>query len=184
MILTDREIQSAIDTGQIAVEPRPNADAYSSTSLDLTLAETGSTWKVAVGGVNISIDPGSDGFKYSDVVANYTNRVDLSSGEFLLQPKAFLLCWTRERVTLPAHARIAARVEGKSSLARLGLGVHITAPTIHAGFDAPLQLEMVNHGTLPVRLRPGMRICQLIFEQTFGTPDKGYKGRFQGQSSK
>jgi len=70
-----------------------------------------------------------------------------------------------------------------SSLARLGLGVHVTAPTIHAGFDGHIRLEMVNHGKLPIRLRTGMRICQLIFEQTLGTPDKGYRGHFSGQSS-
>ncbi|MEZ5888805.1 MAG: hypothetical protein R3D52_00230 [Xanthobacteraceae bacterium] len=59
--------------------------------------------------------------------------------------------------------------------------VHITAPTIHAGFDGRIRLEMVNHGKIPIRLRPGMRICPLIFEQTLGTPEKGYQGQFSGQ---
>lgn len=79
--------------------------------------------------------------------------------------------------------RIAARVEGKSSLARIGLAVHITAPTIHAGFDGQIRLEIVNHGPLPILLKPGMRICQLIFEQTLGTPDKVYGGQFAGQKA-
>jgi dCTP deaminase len=86
-------------------------------------------------------------------------------------------------VTLVSHNRIAARIEGKSSLARLGLGVHITAPTIHAGFAGQIRLEMINHGKVPIRMRVGMRVCQLIFEQTLGTPEKGYQGQFSGQVS-
>ena len=81
------------------------------------------------------------------------------------------------------HARLAGRVEGKSGLARLGIAVHVTAPTIHAGFEGQVRLEMFNHGAIPVRLRAGMRICQLILEQTLGTPVKSYKGRFAGQTA-
>src|SRR5258708_6917479 len=94
------------------------------------------------------------------------------------------LGWTEENVELPIEARLAARVEGKSSLARLGIGIHITAPTIHAGFKGPIQLEICNHGPLKVKLTPGMPVCQLIFEQTLGTPEKGYKGQFYAQSPK
>ncbi|HEY0439702.1 MAG TPA: dCTP deaminase, partial [Xanthobacteraceae bacterium] len=86
-----------------------------------------------------------------------------------------VLAWTRERVELPVHSRLAARVEGKSSLARVGLGVHITAPTIHSGFAYRIRLEIVNHGRVPIRLRTGMKICQLIFELTLGTPQKGFQ---------
>jgi dCTP deaminase len=72
------------------------------------------------------------------------------------------------------------RIEG--ALARLGIGVHITAPTIHAGFKGPIVLEVFNHSTLRVKLTAGMRICQLIFEQTLGTPAKGYSGQFFQQT--
>jgi dCTP deaminase len=101
---------------------------------------------------------------------------------YILEPKAFVLGWTEENLTLPAHSRLAARVEGKSSLARLGIGVHVTAPTVHAGFKGPIQLEFCNNGTLRVKLLAGMLVCQLIFEQTLGTPEKGYKGQFYGQN--
>ncbi len=84
---------------------------------------------------------------------------------------------------LPIQSRIAARVEGKSSLARLGLGIHVTAPTIHAGFKGEIQLEIAHHGTIPVRLTVGMKVCQLIFEMSLGTPEKGYQGQFQGQAA-
>jgi dCTP deaminase len=92
-----------------------------------------------------------------------------------------LLGWTKETVELPLSSRLAARVEGKSALARIGLGVHITAPTVHAGFRGSIQLEMVNFGNHDIILDQGMRICQLIFEQTVGTPEKGYAGQFAGQ---
>ena len=101
----------------------------------------------------------------------------------MFQPGSFLLAWTVEYVALNLTARIAARVEGKSSLARLGIGVHVTAPIIHAGFAGQIRLEMTNHGTLPVRLKPNMRICQLCIEQTLGTPDSGYRGRFAEQTA-
>ena len=78
---------------------------------------------------------------------------------------------------------MAGRVEGKSGLARLGVAVHVTAPTIHAGFAGQIRLEIINHGSVPVRLRTGMRISQLILELTLGTPVKSYKGRFSGQTA-
>ncbi|HEX9587843.1 MAG TPA: hypothetical protein VGA15_08865 [Bradyrhizobium sp.] len=85
---------------------------------------------------------------------------------------------------MPTDARLAARVEGKSSLARLGIAVHLTAPTIHAGFKGRVRLEIVNHGPLPIVLKSGMRICQFIFEMTHGTPEAGYKGQFLGQGQR
>ncbi len=100
---------------------------------------------------------------------------------FVLNPGIFMLGWTNENVQLPSHGRLAARVEGKSSLARLGIGIHITAPTIHAGFKGAIQLEICNHGPMKVRLMTGMPVCQLIFDQTLGTPEKGYMGQFSGQ---
>ncbi|HZU88717.1 MAG TPA: hypothetical protein VE993_05615 [Stellaceae bacterium] len=88
----------------------------------------------------------------------------------------------RDRLA-PDHVPSGARVEGKSSLARLGLGVHLTAPTIHAGFKGQIQLEIVNFGPHEIILNVGMPICQLIFELTFGTPAKGYIGHFAAQVS-
>jgi dCTP deaminase len=95
-----------------------------------------------------------------------------------------ILGWTKERVELNLKAKLAARVDGKSSLARLGLGIHITAPTIHAGFVGTIQLEMINHGPNLIKLRPLMPICQLIFEMTKGVPQKAYKGQFTGQQAR
>jgi dCTP deaminase len=102
---------------------------------------------------------------------------------YTIQPQSFLLAYTRERLHLPVTSRVAARVEGKSSIARLGIGIHVTAPTIRAGFNGALQLEMFNFGPHDIILDEGMKICQLIFEQTIGTPEQGYQGMFAGQGA-
>jgi dCTP deaminase len=175
MILTDREIQLAIVNRQITVSPEPGEDAYSSSSLDLSLDEPGDLWLKLPGQ---PIRPGAAGYKYN-LLAARKQRVSLNG--FTLMPGMFLLAWTRETVALPSTSRLAARVEGKSSLARLGIGVHLTAPTIHAGFTGQIQLEMYNFGPNEIILDVGMPICQLIFETTLGTPIKGYTGQFAGQ---
>ena len=80
---------------------------------------------------------------------------------------------------LPDH--IAARIEGKSTLARFGLSVHVTAPTVIAGFEGNLYLEMNNIGPFPILLKKGMRIAQLILEQVGLPPSERYGGRYQQQ---
>lgn len=184
MVLTDREIQSAIENGQIVVKPVPSDPAaYSSTSLDLTLSKFLRVWKTTtVTGVDQIVCPATKGYSFNEFSKAYSDLQEIPPQGHVLEPSSFVLGWTEESLELPKHARLAARVEGKSSLARLGIGIHITAPTIHAGFKGPIQLEFCNHGMLRVKIVPGMPVCQLIFEQTLGTPDQGYKGQFFGQA--
>jgi dCTP deaminase len=177
MILTDREIQLAIENGQIEITPEPDDEAYSSTSLDLTLSEPGETWNVLRGQ---PIRPGAVGYNYGQLAARKTKITSLHN--HTINQNDFILAWTRETIYLPVTSRFAARIEGKSGLARLGLVVHLTAPTIHAGFKGQIQLEMVNLGPNEIILDVGMPICQLIFEMTLGTPVMGYTGRYFGQS--
>src|SRR5207249_1636479 len=133
--------------------------------------------------------PGMAGFRLSDLERDFTKSVDIESQGFDLSPLPpanFILGWTLERIYLPHTSRLCARVEGKSSMARLGLGVHLTAPTIHAGFGqnpnnpndhgARLRLEVWNVGPLPIELARGMRICQLILEEVREVPNHGYQG--------
>ena len=181
MILTDREIKIALKKGQITIDPLPDeATSYQSTAVDLTLSPIVRIFKEGVTGINF--DPDSEEYDYKTVIDMVTTREELTA-PFTLVPQALLLAWTNETISIPNDSRLAARVEGKSSLSRLGVGIHITAPTIHAGFSGTIQLEIVNHGFTPVILRPKMRICQLIFEMTFGTPAKGYSGQFLGQQA-
>ena len=177
MIFTDLEIKSALSQGQIKIDPIPNFDkALSSTSIDLTLSNKFSEWKEMQG---VPLRPGVDGYDYTTIQALQTHH---TLSEFTLKPKHFVLAWTHEEVSLPYSSKIAARVEGKSSLARLGISVHVTAPTIHCGFEGNIQLEMYNFSNRDIILDQGMRICQLIFEMTTGTPEAGYTGKFQGQT--
>lgn len=182
MIWTDREIKLALESKTLIISPRPTDEAFASTSVDLTLDPTISEFKESA--IDRHFDPGRKGYPLEDVLSQETKRVIIADATpYLLPSGKLILGWTVEYLDLRPSPRLAARVEGKSSLGRFGLGVHITAPTIHAGFYGTIRLEIVNHGPLPIRLRPGMRICQLIFEQTLGTAEKGYAGRFAGQSS-
>ena len=81
---------------------------------------------------------------------------------------------------MPLH--LAARIEGRSSLARFGLSVHQTAPTIHADFRGAIRLEIANVGPFVCRLTPGIRICQLIVEELKTPATEGLLSRFQDQT--
>lgn len=184
MILTDREIQIFLARQTITIDPLPSLEkAYSSTSVDLTLDPIITVFKPVKEGLEQIIDPAKANFKDEEILQDITDRKTIDAEGYVLEPGPLILGYTAEYVNLKSDARLAARVEGKSSLARLGVAVHVTAPTIHAGFDGKIRLEIVNHGPIPIRLTPGMRICQLIFETTLGTPVKGYKGAFSGQST-
>jgi dCTP deaminase len=114
------------------------------------------------------------------------NIEDDPARPFSLEPQAFILGKTKEFVDFPLaegdSVSYAARVEGRSSLARCGLVVHLTAPTIHAGFRGTITLEIANLGPMPIILRPGMNICQLIIEEVSGTPQLT-QSQFRGQTT-
>jgi dCTP deaminase len=114
-----------------------------------------------------------------------TELVEVAEGEsFMLHPGEFVLGSTLERVGVPTD--LVARVEGKSSLGRLGLVIHSTAGFIDAGFDGHVTLELANLANLPITLYPGMKIGQISFikmtspaEKPYGSGAKGSK--YQGQ---
>lgn len=125
--------------------------------------------------------PAPPATKPKNLILSVTDPLTIPPQGWDLARGALVLGWTRERVEFNLKAKVAARVEGKSGLARIGLGIHVTAPTIHAGFVGTIQLELVNHGPMPIKWRPGMAICQLIIEMTKGTPSKARKRQFFGQ---
>src|SRR5436190_851914 len=114
MILTDREIQLAMENGQIEITPEPDDEAYSSTSLDFTLSEPGELRNVLPGQ---PIRPGAAGYNYGQLTARKTRITSLHN--HTIHQTEFILAWTRETIYLPVSSRIAARIEGKSGLARL-----------------------------------------------------------------
>jgi dCTP deaminase len=183
MILTDREIKNSLAAQLIIIDPAPPPEAFASTTVDLTLDPILRIFKSLAYGLSVCIDPGLPGYKARDLLASVTEEFVIPTAGFDLIPGKLVLGWTKERLELPIRGRVAARVEGKSGLARVGLSIHCTAPIIHSGFEGTIQLEIVNHGPMPIKLRPGISICQLCFEQTLGMPDNAYRGQFLGQSA-
>jgi dCTP deaminase len=185
MILCDTEIRAAIAVGQIVIDPAPLPEHFGTSSLDLTLGGGFVRWKKQPQARRVSpiIDPSAPDF-YPPFAAEYQEPAPVDAdGAAVIAPGEFLLALTAQRIELPHESRIAARIEGRSSLARLGLGVHLTAPTIHSGFKGRIALEITNQGPHRIRLKPGMTICQLIFEMVFGTPSQAMQGIFQDQTS-
>lgn len=179
MILSNEAIKRAILEKRISIDPPPN-EPFDTTAVDLRLGEL---IKIPKDQLHIIIDPQRGiattlGEIYKDERIPGTN--------YSLEPGNFILGQTLERIDLPLIPDeggnvLAARVEGKSSLARCGLLVHFTAPTIHAGFQGNITLEMINLGRYPILLRFKMPICQLIFEIVQSKPTSN-PSQFHGQS--
>jgi dCTP deaminase len=198
MILSFQEIDAALRNEQIIIHPRPEEAAWTSTAIDLTLNDVLLEWlKPApppTGGEIAWPRPHAKNFNVQRMMddSGLAKRVKIDPiNGYPLKPHSFVLGFTQESVQLPTQSRIAARVEGKSSLARIGVGVHVNAPTIHAGFGydptspdqrgTVIQLEIYNLAEWTVILDVGMRICQLILEEVREVPVHSYAGQFNAQ---
>ncbi|QIB35084.1 dCTP deaminase [Ancylobacter pratisalsi] len=181
MILTDRDILDALKEDLLVIEPAPPMEFYAPNGVDLRLDSRLSLYRDPAPGEDPVIDPARPGYRFSEAICTMADDIEIGPDGFVLDPGRLVLGWTHERVDLRPAGRLAARVEGKSSLARIGLIVHLTAPTIHAGSTGRIQLEIINLGPRPIRLRAGMKVCQLILEQTLGVPQRAYGGQFAGQ---
>ena len=174
MLLSDRDIRAELSSGRVRLEPLDEAMVQPS-SVDVRLDRFFRLFdnhKYAV------IDPAQD-------QPDLTRQVEVAPDEpFVLHPGEFVLGSTYEAVTLPDD--VAARLEGKSSLGRLGLLTHSTAGFVDPGFSGHVTLELSNVATLPITLWPGMKIGQLCFfrlsspaEHPYGS--ERYGSRYQGQ---
>src|SRR3989442_422471 len=128
MILCDTEIKAMLASRQIRIEPAPQPEQFGTSSLDLTLGKGIMRWKPHhLQGVTVTVDPSADDF-YPPFAQEYQELAPVDEqGAAIIKPGELLLGLTEQRVELPHESRIAARVEGRSGLARLGLGVHLTA---------------------------------------------------------
>ena len=172
--MSDRDIRASIEAGQIGLEP-----------LDMSLLQPSS--------FDVRIDRFFrlfDNHKYAFIdpaepQEDLTRFVEVAPDEpFILHPGEFVLGSTYEFVKLPDN--VAARLEGKSSLGRLGLVTHSTAGFVDPGFNGHVTLELSNMAALPIKLWPGMKIGQLCFFQLSSpseTPygSEKYLNRYQGQ---
>ena len=132
----------------------PARNPTNSTAVDLTLDPIIKEFKKLESGIETVIDPVNANFRDEEVLESITVQKIIVSEGYVLHPQKFVLGWTAEYIDLKIDTRLAARVEGKSSIARLGIVVHMTAPTIHAGFEGQIRLEIANYGLFPVRFAP------------------------------
>lgn len=174
MILSDRDIRDAIKDGSIGIDPFDWVDIQPS-SVDLRVDRFFRTFH-------------NHRYQVIDVkkpMEELTELVEVMEAEaFILHPGEFVLGSTREYVKLPHH--LVARLEGKSSLGRLGLLIHSTAGYVDPGFEGHLTLELSNVANLPITIYPNMKIGQISFfkltseaENPYGSDKLGSK--YQGQ---
>ena len=174
MLLSDRDIAAQIEAGRVRLDPF-DASLVQPSSIDVRLDRY---FRLFDNHKYPFIDPAEE-------QPELTRLVEVDAEEaFILHPGEFVLASTLEQVTLPDD--IAARVEGKSSLGRLGLLTHATAGFVDPGFTGHVTLELSNVATLPIKLWPGMKIGQLCFfrlssaaEHPYGSAARG--SHYQGQ---
>jgi len=157
MILSDRDIKKFIKEGKIKINPKPNfKKQLGPCSLDLHL---GNTFKDFEYSAKTCIDLRKD---RQDI--NITKEKKMKKDEaFIMHPGEFVLAQTIEKIEFPDD--IVGRLEGRSSLGRVGIVVHSTAARFDPGFRGHPTLELGNMGKIPVALYPGMRICAMCFEK-------------------
>ena len=174
-VLSDRDIRAALEAGTVKIEPYDAHDLQPS-SVDLHLDRSFRVFR-------------NNRYAFIDVRAPQPDLTELLTIEedepFVLHPGEFVLGQTHEWVELPDD--LVARLEGKSSLGRLGLLIHSTAGYVDPGWKGNLTLELSNVANLPIALYSGMRIGQISFfkmssavDRPYGSPDLGSK--YQGQS--
>jgi dCTP deaminase len=165
-ILTRDEILKAIDAGEIRVDPYEPGNVGPG-SVDLRLSPHFKVFKTPRKVVVID-----DAVDYQEFTETIT-----AEGGILLMPGETVLGWTLERITLADH--LCGWLEGRSTFARLGLMVHISAGFMQPGLDNHQCLEMTNFSPNPMSIMPGTRICQFIFQRTIG--EARYTGKFRDQ---
>ncbi|HSH61712.1 MAG TPA: dCTP deaminase [Acidimicrobiales bacterium] len=174
MILSDRTIREELEAGRIEIDPLGDGCVQPS-SVDLHVDRYFRVFRNHSARV-IDVRENQEGL---------TDLVEIGAGEaFVLHPGEFVLGSTAERVRLPDD--LVARLEGKSSLGRLGLLIHSTAGFVDAGWDGHLTLELSNVATLPITIYPGMKIGQISFLRMTTAADSPYGSttvgsKYQGQ---
>ena len=174
MVLSDRTIKEQIQAGRIVIDPL-EPEYIQPSSVDLRVARKFLVFR-------------SQRYPYIDVRAemkDLTEMVEVEDDQpFILHPGQFVLGSTLERITLPND--LVARLEGKSSLGRLGLLIHSTAGYVDPGWDGNLTLELSNVANLPITIYYGMKIGQISFIQMTTPVDRPYgsealHSRYHGQ---
>lgn len=178
MLLSDREIRTAIESGDLVIDPLPPDDSgqFQPASVDLRLDDT--IW-VVKDDPSVSNIPMLDQFNFVRYLAEFAIEANIKTiGGFRLTPGDFVIGKTFETVEL--SNALSGRVEGRRRLARLGVGVHVTAPKIDPGFNNQITLEIFHVGKVPVFIPNGAVICTLLVERLGEPAGREYHGIFQG----
>jgi len=165
-ILSRQAIARRLSREEIKIDPTPREEDYDSDAVDVHLGAKVYEWVTPPSGATISISlwksPPQQPFSYKQFSQEYLREVPPDNfGIVTLRPHTFYLADLRQHTELPPD--VAMHVQGKSSLARLGVLVHLTAPHAHAGWKGRLTLEIYNLGPFNIELKPGMVIGQLTF---------------------
>jgi dCTP deaminase len=173
MILSDGDIKKALKNKRVSIAPVPNfSEQLGSCSIDLRL---GNVFRIFEHSKNPYIDPAKK--DYSNEI---TKEVRVKNGEqFIMQPGDFVLAVTLEKVKIAPD--LMGRLEGRSSLGRLGLVVHSTASIFDPGWDGKPVLELGNLGRMAISLTPGMRICAMTFEELSSPAEVPYVKKKQAK---
>lgn len=187
MILSNVEIVRCLEQGLFTIEPLsgidPTQSPFNTSAVDLRL---GSELLIPDNHAPVQLDLRKPGI--AQFWAQNSKPFTITGKQpYSLAPQEFVLARTMEYVDFPLNPNedgvcYSARVEGRSSLARCGILVHFTAPTIHAGFSGSITLEMINLGPHEFLLIPEMSVCQLIIEEVKGRPVMA-PNQFKGQTS-
>ncbi len=181
MIFSDLEIRAAIEQGRLQFQPEipRDSDRIGSSSVDLLLDSELLVYPQAPT-AGIKVNPTQAGRSIRQLIQQLSTPETIEAGRpYSLEPGRLIIGKTLEFLRFAPD--IAGRIEGRSSLARLGLAVHVTAPTVLAGWQGQLYLEIYNVGPFSIELEMNMPIAQLVLERTGVPPDNPYSGQFQGQ---
>jgi dCTP deaminase len=185
MILSNVEILRCLDAGLFSIQPLAGSDPtqspFNTSAVDLRL---GNEILVPQESAPIQLDLRKSGIAQFWAMHSKAHTIT-EAQPFSLTPRKLVLATTLEKVDFPLNSEggcFSARVEGRSSLARCGILVHFTAPTIHAGFAGPITLEIINLGAHDFLLSPEMFVCQLIIEEVKGNPVNA-PNQFKGQTN-
>jgi len=177
MILSDRDIRQMLSEGKIKVSPSDGLDKrIGPDGIDFRL---GHTFLLFERNKQPYIDP-----RRMETATGTTRQIVVKTGEpFIIHPHELVLATTLERLTISND--LLGRLEGRSSLGRLGIIVHSTASIFHPGWDGTATMELGNLGVMPVALYPRMRICMFTFERMSSPVERPYGtggSKYQGQT--
>jgi len=172
-MLSDSDIRYELNRGYLEINPIDSEGQIQPCSVDLRLSNQFLRYRHL--DTVLYIDPLKE-----EISKFMREECSVSNHPVVIRPGEFVLGSTVERVSIPDY--LVGRVDGRSSIGRLGIIIHATAGFIDAGFEGTITLEISNLGKYPIALTPGMRICQISFDRLETPSARPYQGRYRCQS--